>query len=154
MCNSPKCFFLKSLWIWLFFFFWVISHLRPSHQNLKSHVLFLFLSFLCAFKITLSLFSFYPDPFVIQGIAGCELHTGKATRSFLRGALGGLDFVSIKNDSCAPAPEGGSKAQRFCALIIQYQAICDTVAKLLLETCPRYLLSVLDAGKAELQRQG
>ena len=106
-------------------------------------------------KITLSLFSFYPDPFVIQGIAGCELHTGKAIGSFLKGAFRGLDFMSIKNDSCAPAPEGGgSKAQRFCALIIQYQAICDTIAKLRLETCPQYLLSVLDAGKAELQRQG
>ncbi|XP_061269198.1 T-cell surface glycoprotein CD1b-1 [Bos javanicus] len=92
-------------------------------------------------------------PFVIQGIAGCEMHTGKAIGSFLKGAFRGLDFVSIKNDSCAPAPEGGSKAQRFCALIIQYQAICDTIAKLLLETCPQYLLSVLDAGKAELQRQ-
>ncbi|XP_025143348.3 T-cell surface glycoprotein CD1b-1-like [Bubalus bubalis] len=92
-------------------------------------------------------------PFVIQGIAGCELHTGKAIGSFLKGAFRGLDFMSIKNDSCAPAPEGGSKAQRFCALIIQYQAICDTIAKLRLETCPRYLLSVLDAGKAELQRQ-
>nr|XP_045373059.1 T-cell surface glycoprotein CD1b-1-like isoform X2 [Camelus bactrianus] len=60
-------------------------------------------------------------PFLIQGIAGCELHPGKTTVSFLRGALGGLDFLSIKNDSCAPAPEGGSRAQQFCALISQYQ---------------------------------
>nr|XP_006215676.2 T-cell surface glycoprotein CD1b-1-like isoform X1 [Vicugna pacos] len=92
-------------------------------------------------------------PFLIQGIAGCELHPGKPTVSFLRGALGGLDFLSIKNDSCAPAPEGGSRAQQFCTLISQYQGICDTVAKLLLETCPQYLFGVLDAGKAELQRQ-
>nr|XP_015104563.1 T-cell surface glycoprotein CD1b-1-like isoform X2 [Vicugna pacos] len=60
-------------------------------------------------------------PFLIQGIAGCELHPGKPTVSFLRGALGGLDFLSIKNDSCAPAPEGGSRAQQFCTLISQYQ---------------------------------
>uniref|UniRef100_A0A8D1CP76 Ig-like domain-containing protein n=1 Tax=Sus scrofa TaxID=9823 RepID=A0A8D1CP76_PIG len=92
-------------------------------------------------------------PFVIQGTAGCELHPGKAISSFLRGALGGLDFVSLKNNLCVPAPEGGSKAQQFCALIIQYQGILDIIETLLSETCPRYLLGVLDAGKAELQRQ-
>ncbi|XP_046539375.1 T-cell surface glycoprotein CD1b-like [Equus quagga] len=92
-------------------------------------------------------------PFEIQGIAGCELHSGGTTVSFLRGALGGLDFLSIKNESCAPAPEGGSRAQKFCTLISQYQGIADIIRKLLLETCPRYLLGVLDAGKAELQRQ-
>ncbi|XP_007171877.2 T-cell surface glycoprotein CD1b-2-like [Balaenoptera acutorostrata] len=92
-------------------------------------------------------------PFVIQGIAGCELHSGKSIRSFLRGALGGLDFVSIKNHSCAPAPEGSSRAQQFCALITQYQDIMGIIETLLSETCPRYLLGVLDAGKTELQRQ-
>ncbi|XP_059944282.1 T-cell surface glycoprotein CD1b-3-like isoform X2 [Mesoplodon densirostris] len=92
-------------------------------------------------------------PFVIQGIAGCEMHSGKSIGSFLRGALGGLDFVSIKNHSCAPAPEGGSRAQQFCALVTQYQGIWGIIETLLSETCPRYLLGVLDAGKAELQRQ-
>lgn len=110
--------------------------------------------FSCLHLIIFSLVSFYLDPFEIQGIAGCELHSGETTVSFLRGALGGMDFLSLKNDSCVPAPEGGSKAQRFCTLITQYQGICDTVEKLLLETCPRYLLGVLNAGKAELQRQG
>ncbi|XP_008588023.1 PREDICTED: T-cell surface glycoprotein CD1b [Galeopterus variegatus] len=92
-------------------------------------------------------------PFVIQGIAGCELHPGGAIVSFLRGALGGLDFLSVQNYSCVPSPEGGSRAQRFCTLVTQYQGIYDTVEMLLLETCPRYLLGVLDAGKADLQRQ-
>ncbi|KAM5202583.1 T-cell surface glycoprotein CD1b-2-like isoform 1-T1 [Hipposideros larvatus] len=92
-------------------------------------------------------------PFEIQGIAGCELHSEETIVSFLRGALGGLDFLSLKNDSCMPAPEGGSRAQRFCTLLTQYQGIVDTVEKLLLKTCPRYLLGVLDAGKTELQRQ-
>lgn len=74
--------------------------------------------------------------------------------SFLRGALGGLDFLSLKNYSCVPAPEGGSRAQRICELLSQYKGIQDIGEKLLFETCPRYLLGVLDAGKAELQRQG
>ncbi|XP_043423779.1 T-cell surface glycoprotein CD1b-like [Prionailurus bengalensis] len=92
-------------------------------------------------------------PFEIQGIAGCSLHSGGGTVSFLRGALGGVDFLSLKNHSCVPAPEGGSRAQRICALIHQYAGIRDIAAKLLFETCPQYLLGVLDVGKAELQRQ-
>ncbi|XP_026343105.2 T-cell surface glycoprotein CD1b-like [Ursus arctos] len=92
-------------------------------------------------------------PFEIQGIAGCKLHSGGGTVSFLRGALGGLDFLSLKNYSCVPAPEGGSRAQRICELLSQYKGIQDIGEKLLFETCPRYLLGVLDAGKAELQRQ-
>ncbi|XP_069401220.1 T-cell surface glycoprotein CD1b-2-like isoform X4 [Ovis canadensis] len=92
-------------------------------------------------------------PFVIQVIAGCELHSGEAIGSSLRGALGGLDFVRIQNHSCVPAPDSSSRGQKFCALMTQYQGISDIIERLLSETCPRYLLGVLDAGKAELQRQ-
>ncbi|XP_058430118.1 T-cell surface glycoprotein CD1b-like isoform X3 [Marmota monax] len=92
-------------------------------------------------------------PFEIQGIAGCELHSGGAILSFLRGALGGLDFVSFRNSSCVPAPEGGSRAQLVCALLRPYGDIFHIVKKLLYETCPRFLLGVLEAGKADLQRQ-
>ncbi|XP_048653505.1 T-cell surface glycoprotein CD1b-1-like isoform X5 [Marmota marmota marmota] len=45
------------------------------------------------------------------------------------------------------------RAQKFCTVITKYKGICETVDKLLLETCPQYLLSVLEAGKADLQRQ-
>ncbi|XP_008055243.2 T-cell surface glycoprotein CD1b-like [Carlito syrichta] len=92
-------------------------------------------------------------PFEIQGIAGCELRSGGAIASFLRGALGGLDFLSVENMSCVPAPEGGSRAQRLCKLVMQYKGIVNVGKKLLYETCPQYLLGVLDAGKADLQRQ-
>ncbi|KAM7246825.1 hypothetical protein CapIbe_003123 [Capra ibex] len=92
-------------------------------------------------------------PFVIQGIAGCELHSGKAIQSFLRAGFEGLDFVSIENHSCVPEPEGGSEAQWFCVFITQYQGILAIIDRLLSKTCPRYLLGVLDAGKAELHRQ-
>ncbi|XP_060053700.1 T-cell surface glycoprotein CD1b-like isoform X4 [Erinaceus europaeus] len=92
-------------------------------------------------------------PFEIQGIAGCELHYGGAIHSFLRGGIGGLDFLSFQNGSCQPAPEGGTSAQQVCEVIEKYHGICDTTRKLLLETCPRFLLGILMAGKAELQRQ-
>ncbi|XP_066233986.1 T-cell surface glycoprotein CD1b-like isoform X2 [Saccopteryx leptura] len=93
-------------------------------------------------------------PFEIQGIANCELHSGENTVSFLRGAFGGVDFLSIQNKSCVPAAQGGSKAQRFCTLVSEYQGLINIIEKLLFNTCPRFLLSVLYAGKAELQRQG
>ena len=96
----------------------------------------------------------YTDPFGIQVIESSGLHSGKAIGSSLRGALGGLDFVRIQNHSCVPAPDSGSRRQKFCALMTQYQGISDILERLLSETCPRYLLGVLDAGKAELQKQG
>ncbi|XP_006159128.1 T-cell surface glycoprotein CD1b [Tupaia chinensis] len=92
-------------------------------------------------------------PFEIQGRAGCELRTGGTTESFLRGALGGLDFLSLKNDTCVPSPEGGEIAQRVCTLLMQYQGIIEIVQNLLFEICPQYLLGVLEAGKADLQKQ-
>ncbi|XP_053461875.1 T-cell surface glycoprotein CD1b-like isoform X1 [Nycticebus coucang] len=92
-------------------------------------------------------------PFEIQGIAGCELQSGGSVVSFLSGGIGGLDFLRFDNDTCVPSPEGGTRAQQACTLIMEYQGIIDTARKLLYETCPRYLLGVLDAGKAELQRQ-
>ncbi|XP_008588024.1 PREDICTED: T-cell surface glycoprotein CD1b-1-like [Galeopterus variegatus] len=90
-------------------------------------------------------------PFEFQIIAGCELHPGGDIVSFFRGAFRGLDLLSIKYYSCVPSPEGGITAQQVCTLL--NQGIIDIITKLLYETCPRYLLGVLDAGKADLQRQ-
>ncbi|XP_042538253.1 T-cell surface glycoprotein CD1b-like [Dipodomys spectabilis] len=92
-------------------------------------------------------------PFEIQGTAGCELHSGGAILSFLRGALGSLDFLYIKNNSCVPAPEGGRRAQKFCILIYQYKGFSQIVDTLLCKTCPGYLLSLLEAGKEDLEKQ-
>ncbi|EPQ07288.1 T-cell surface glycoprotein CD1b [Myotis brandtii] len=92
-------------------------------------------------------------PFEIQGTAGCELLAGETTVSFLRGGLGGVDFMSLQNGTCVPAAEAGSRAQWFCTLYTQYQGISDIIGNLLYHTCPRFLWSVLEAGKAELQRQ-
>ncbi|XP_012664001.1 T-cell surface glycoprotein CD1b-like [Otolemur garnettii] len=92
-------------------------------------------------------------PFEIQGIAGCQLHSGGAITIFVSGALGGLDFLRFDNDTCVPSPEGGIKARILCTLLMQYQGMIVIAKKLLFETCPQFLLSILDAGKAELQRQ-
>ncbi|XP_012604149.1 T-cell surface glycoprotein CD1b-like [Microcebus murinus] len=92
-------------------------------------------------------------PMEVQAIAGCELHSGGSTVSFLRKAEEGLDFLRFENDTCVPAPDGGKRAQHVCKLIMNYHAFKNTVMKFLFNTCPQYLLGVLEAGKAELQRQ-
>ncbi|XP_012663952.1 T-cell surface glycoprotein CD1b-like [Otolemur garnettii] len=92
-------------------------------------------------------------PFEIQGIAGCELQSGGSIVSFLRGALGGLDFLRFDGDTCVPSPEAGSRAQYVCTIIMENHALVVIGRRLLYETCPRFLSGVLDAGKAELQRQ-
>ncbi|XP_066228453.1 T-cell surface glycoprotein CD1b-2-like isoform X1 [Saccopteryx leptura] len=92
-------------------------------------------------------------PFEVQAIGGCELHSEETTISILSTALGGEDFMSLQNNSCVPAAQGGPRAQRFCVLASEYQGLYNIVERLLSNTCPRFLLGVLDAGKAELQRQ-
>ncbi|XP_069334647.1 T-cell surface glycoprotein CD1b-like [Eulemur rufifrons] len=92
-------------------------------------------------------------PIEAQVITGCELRSEGSTVSFLREAIGGLDFLSLEKDTCVPAPEGGSRAQDACKLIKMHPTFFYHMMKLLFDTCPRYLLGVLDAGKAELQRQ-
>ena len=91
---------------------------------------------------------------MIRVIEGCELHSGEAIESSMRGALGGLDVLRIQNHSCMPAPDSGNRGQKLCTLLSHYQGTSDIIERLVSETCPRYLLGVLDAGKAELQRQG
>ena len=73
---------------------------------------------------------------MIQITAGCELHSGEAIESSMRGALGGLDVLRIQNHSCAPAPDSGSRGQNFCAHMTQFQGISDNIERLLSETCP------------------
>uniref|UniRef100_A0A8C6A2T6 MHC class I-like antigen recognition-like domain-containing protein n=1 Tax=Marmota marmota marmota TaxID=9994 RepID=A0A8C6A2T6_MARMA len=47
-----------------------------------------------------------------------------------------------------------SRAEKVCEIFAKYKGIFDTVEHLLYETCPWFLLSVLEAGKVDLQRQG
>lgn len=89
-------------------------------------------------------------PFVVQMAAGCELHSGEA---FKRYAYQGSDLLSFQNDSWLPSPKGGTRAQQVCRLFNQYKGVKKMIHEYLGDTCPRFLLSLLDAGKADLQRQ-
>uniref|UniRef100_A0A8C9P085 CD1c molecule n=1 Tax=Spermophilus dauricus TaxID=99837 RepID=A0A8C9P085_SPEDA len=92
-------------------------------------------------------------PFEIQANAGCELHSPESPEGFFQAAFEGSDFLSFQNISWVPAPEGGSRAQKICDLLNRYEGIKEIVYNLTRNTCPRFLLGLLDAGKRELQRK-
>ncbi|XP_003415217.2 T-cell surface glycoprotein CD1c-like isoform X1 [Loxodonta africana] len=92
-------------------------------------------------------------PFTLQVSLGCELHSRETPKSFFHVAYQGSDFLSFQNMSWVPSPEGGSRAQNVCNLINQYQGIQETVHGLIRNTCPRFVLGLLDAGRMYLQRQ-
>nr|XP_008533591.1 PREDICTED: T-cell surface glycoprotein CD1a-like [Equus przewalskii] len=92
-------------------------------------------------------------PFQVQTAGGCELHFGKASISFMRVAYQGSDFLSFQNNSWLPSPKGGNRAQHVCQLFNWDQITLEIIQRLLSDTCPRFLLGLLDAGKSDLQRQ-
>ncbi|XP_062961452.1 T-cell surface glycoprotein CD1a-like [Cynocephalus volans] len=92
-------------------------------------------------------------PFEIQMTAGCELHPGGVSVDFLWTAYQGSDFLSFQNNSWLPSPKGGSSAQLVCKVLNQDKVYTEMVQTLLSDTCPRFILGILDSGKADLQRQ-
>ncbi|XP_029791723.1 T-cell surface glycoprotein CD1a-like [Suricata suricatta] len=92
-------------------------------------------------------------PFLVQVVKGCVLHVGEASKGFLRIAYQGSDLVSFQNTSWWPSPKGGNRAQEVCKLLNQYYVVNVRIEAHVNEVCPRFLLGLLDAGKADLQRQ-
>uniref|UniRef100_A0A9L0K4X7 Ig-like domain-containing protein n=1 Tax=Equus asinus TaxID=9793 RepID=A0A9L0K4X7_EQUAS len=92
-------------------------------------------------------------PFQVQLAMGCELHIGEASVGFARIAYQGSDLISIQNNSWLPSPKGGSRAQQVSGRFNLNKVFLETWHRLLTDTCPRFLLGLVDAGKADLQRQ-
>ncbi|XP_021537621.1 T-cell surface glycoprotein CD1a-like [Neomonachus schauinslandi] len=92
-------------------------------------------------------------PFQVQLAEGCKLHTGEASVGFVRIAYQGADLASFQNMAWWPSPKGGSRAQQVCKLFNQYHMTNERLHTLFSDSCPRFLLSLLDAGKEDLQRQ-
>ncbi|XP_015362757.1 T-cell surface glycoprotein CD1a-like [Marmota marmota marmota] len=95
----------------------------------------------------------FKDIFDLQVTAGCELHSGKSWVGSVHVAIQGHDFLSFQNETWSPSPKGGRKAQNACRLLNLKEAYKHRVYMLLSDTCPRFTLGLLDAGKALLQRQ-
>uniref|UniRef100_A0A8C0NM10 MHC class I-like antigen recognition-like domain-containing protein n=1 Tax=Canis lupus familiaris TaxID=9615 RepID=A0A8C0NM10_CANLF len=95
-----------------------------------------------------------PDPFQVQVTLGCELHFGEPSVGFVRLAYQGEDLISFQNKSWWPSPKGRSRAQQVCRQVNELDHDdTELTHELITGHCPRFVLSLLDAGKADLQRQ-
>ncbi|XP_044122117.1 T-cell surface glycoprotein CD1a-like isoform X2 [Neovison vison] len=92
-------------------------------------------------------------PLQLQMAKVCGLQFGEPSVGYLQIAYQGSDLVSFQNMSWSPSPKGGIQAQKVCKLFNQYHMINLRLHRHLSDTCPRFLLGLLDAGKADLQRQ-
>ncbi|XP_027776042.2 T-cell surface glycoprotein CD1a-like [Marmota flaviventris] len=95
----------------------------------------------------------FKDTFDLQVTAGCEVHSGKGFLGFMQVAIQGYYFLSFQNETCSSSPMNGRKAQKACNLLNLNEAFTHRLHRLLSNTCPRFTLGLLDAGKAHLQRQ-
>ncbi|XP_062046151.1 T-cell surface glycoprotein CD1e, membrane-associated-like [Lepus europaeus] len=92
-------------------------------------------------------------PFVIQISAGCAVHAGAGSESFLYGAYQGSDFLRFQGGSWQPSPGAGTRAQMVCRLLNEYRGIREMAQILLNDTLPRFTGGLLAKGKSELERQ-
>ncbi|XP_045640422.1 T-cell surface glycoprotein CD1a-like isoform X1 [Ursus americanus] len=92
-------------------------------------------------------------PFQVQIAGGCDFHFGEVSVRFAQIAYQGSDLINFQNTSWLASPKGGSRAQQVCTLFNQYHVFNEILYKILSDTCPQFLLGLLDAGKAYLQQQ-
>ncbi|XP_037021817.2 T-cell surface glycoprotein CD1a-like [Artibeus jamaicensis] len=92
-------------------------------------------------------------PFEIQCTVGCELHSGKLKLDFWRFAYQGSEILSFQNSSWVPSLQGGTRAQKMCKMLNKNIILNKLIYWRVSKICPRFLLGVLDAGKADLQRK-
>ncbi|KAM5326145.1 T-cell surface glycoprotein CD1a-like [Glossophaga mutica] len=92
-------------------------------------------------------------PFEVQFTVGCELHSGKVKLDFWQLAYQASDLLSFQNSSCVPSPKGGTRAQKMCKTFSRFIVFNKLADWVISSTCPRFLLGLLDAGKADLQRK-
>ncbi|KAK1336560.1 hypothetical protein QTO34_002592 [Cnephaeus nilssonii] len=92
-------------------------------------------------------------PFEIQITGGCELHPGEGKAVFLKVAYQGSELLHFQNKSWLPSVKDEITAQPMCRRLNQYHVANRLVQRLIGYSCPRFLLSILDTGKADLQRE-
>uniref|UniRef100_A0A673TW05 Ig-like domain-containing protein n=1 Tax=Suricata suricatta TaxID=37032 RepID=A0A673TW05_SURSU len=92
-------------------------------------------------------------PIQVQMAKGCELRSGEKPVGFKWIAYQGSDLMSFQNMSWIPPPQGGRRAQEVCKLFNQFHEVNLRIQTHINDLCPRFLLELLDAGKAYLQRQ-
>ncbi|KAK2496666.1 hypothetical protein MC885_010706 [Smutsia gigantea] len=92
-------------------------------------------------------------PFEIQVSAGCEIRAGNSSESSFHVAFQGRDILSFQ-DAWVPAPDAPQAVGIVSKVLNQDQGTSAMMRDLLDDTCPRLVRGLLEAGKAELEKQG
>ncbi|XP_070353735.1 antigen-presenting glycoprotein CD1d isoform X1 [Equus asinus] len=92
-------------------------------------------------------------PLEVQVFAGCEVHPGNTSESFLYVAFQGRDILSFQGTSWVPAPDTPQWVARVIEVLNDDQGTSEMVQSLLNDTCPQFVRGLLETGKSELDRQ-
>uniref|UniRef100_A0A5F5PW25 CD1d molecule n=1 Tax=Equus caballus TaxID=9796 RepID=A0A5F5PW25_HORSE len=92
-------------------------------------------------------------PLEVQVSAGCEVHPGNTSESFLYAAFQGRDILSFQGTSWVPAPDTPQWVARVIEVLNDDQGTREMVQSLLNDTCPQFVRGLLETGKSELDRQ-
>ena len=135
--------------------FWVtISHLRPFLPlKSKGLCLFLILFFIVCILITCLSFPLH-RPLCDPGHSRLWAAFWGGHRKLFERSVRRTGFCEDPESFLCAYTRQRQQGAEVLWLMTRYQGISDIMERLHSETCPRYLLGVLNAGKAELQKQG
>ncbi|CAH6901644.1 Cd1d [Phodopus roborovskii] len=92
-------------------------------------------------------------PIEMQLSAGCEVHSGNASENFFNVAFQGKHILSFQGTSFQKAPDAPPWTEVAIKVLNNDQGTRETIQQLLNHTCPQLVLGLLEAGKAELEKQ-
>ncbi|XP_005080332.1 antigen-presenting glycoprotein CD1d isoform X2 [Mesocricetus auratus] len=92
-------------------------------------------------------------PIEIQLSAGCVLHSGNTSESFCHIAFQGQHVMSFQGTSFQKAPDAPPGTELAIKVLNSDQGTMETIQQLLNYTCPQGVRGLIEAGKAELEKQ-
>ncbi|XP_027248814.1 antigen-presenting glycoprotein CD1d-like isoform X3 [Cricetulus griseus] len=95
----------------------------------------------------------WEDPIEMQVSAGCEVHSGNTSENFFNVASQGQHILSFQGTSFQKAPDAPPWTELAIKVLNTDQGTRETIQQLLNDTCPQVLYGLLEAGKAELDKQ-
>ncbi|KAM7323105.1 hypothetical protein ACRRTK_017211 [Alexandromys fortis] len=94
------------------------------------------------------------DPVEIQMSAGCDVYSENASESFLYATFQGEYILSFQGTSFQKAPDAPPWTELVINVLNGDQGTTETAQWLLYDICPKFVHGLLEAGKAELEKQG
>ncbi|KAM4804967.1 antigen-presenting glycoprotein CD1d-like isoform X1 [Urocitellus parryii] len=92
-------------------------------------------------------------PMELQLSGGCEVHPGNISEHFLRVAYQGEYILSFQGTAWESAPQAPHWVDLVIKVLNQDKGTRETVQWLLNDTCPQFVIGLLETGKSELEKQ-